>query len=237
MSPAGEGGAAAAACNLCGGTAFQAFRGRDGERCAGCGALRRHRVAYAVYHRLGLFAPRPSPPYGRRVLHLAPEAVLHDRIRDAVGAGYLPADARPEAYGRIQCLRLVLPDGFRLFPAGFFDYVLHNHVLEHIPGSFRDHLAEFGRILKPGGHLIFSVPGPKMSVLTVEGGEHLASDAERLRVFGQADHLKLFGRDLPDFLAGLPGGAFAWDPLSAAERQAIGVAENSNRFLVWRKDV
>jgi phosphoglycolate phosphatase len=193
-------------------------------------------VAFEVYRRAGLLEQRASPPYGTRVLHLAPEGVLHSRIVAAVGAGYMPADARPEAYTTIQCLRLRLPDGFALFPDAYFDFIIHNHVLEHIPGSFRDHLRGFARILKPGGHHIFSVPGPKGSMLTVEGGEHLASDAERLAKFGQGDHFKMFGHDLPGFLAELPGGSFAWDDLSDADRAEINVAPLSNRFLVWRKD-
>jgi phosphoglycolate phosphatase len=210
--------------------------GREGEKCFKCGSLRRHRVAFEIYRRAGMFEDRFSPPYGTRVLHLAPEGPLHHRIRDAVGAGYMPADTRPEAYTSMQCLRLRLPGDFAFFPNGYFDFIIHNHVLEHIPGQFRDHLPEFARLLKPGGYHIFSIPGPKMSQDTEEGGEHLGSDDERLARFGQVDHYKIFGRDLPVFLSALPGGSFSWDDLSDDDRAAINVAPNSNRFLVWKKD-
>lgn len=222
-------------CNLCGGARFAPHRKQTTGRCAACGSKQRHRLAFAVYQRTGLLAAAASPPYGRRVLHLAPEPLLHDRIRDAVGAGYLPADARPEIYPHAQCLRLFLPRDFRVFPAEFFDFVIHNHVLEHIPGSFREHIAGFCRLLKPGGRLIFSVPGPWMQAITREGGEKLATGADRLKRFGQHDHLKRFGRDLPEFLESLEGGGFAWDPLTAEDRAEIGVEPGMARVMLWRK--
>jgi SAM-dependent methyltransferase len=222
-------------CNLCTAANFVPHMGRPGERCASCGSLRRHRIAFALYERFGMFSGRESPPYGMRVLHLAPEGLLHDHIRRHVGAGYMPADARPEVYTVAQCLRLFLPDDFKIFPSGYFDFAIHNHVLEHVPGTFRDHIPEFCRILKPGGYHVFSVPGPKMGMDTIEGGEHLGSDEERLRLFGQIDHFKQFGRDLPAFLAELPGGEFFWDPIADDERAALNIEPNSNRFLVWRK--
>ena len=169
------------------------------------------------------------------MLHLAPEGVLGVKIREAIGAGYLPADAMPDVYGDMKCLRVFLPEGLEVFPDEFFDFVIHNHVLEHVPGSFKDHLVAFCRILKTGGKMIFSVPGPKMSIETIEGGEHLASDDERLAKFGQIDHLKVFGRDLPEYLAGLPHGRSAFDDLSDEERASISVRPQSNRFLIWEK--
>jgi phosphoglycolate phosphatase len=222
-------------CNICGSREFQIYAGRDGEKCATCGSLRRHRMAYLLYTREGLFDDKPSPPYGKRILHLAPERILHDCIRDAVGAGYIVADAQPEAYSA-QCLRLFFPQDFRIFPDAYFDFVIHNHVLEHLPGHFRDHLLQFCRLLKRGGCMIFSVPGPLLSVPTVEGGEHLATDAERIERFGQKDHLKQFGKDLAEYMATIPGGKFSWDNVSDKQRAQISIKPRSTLFLLWRKD-
>lgn len=221
-------------CNLCGGVEFVTHMGRDGERCAVCGSLRRHRIALEVYRRKGMLTPRQDGgPI--RVLHLAPEYVLRKEIIRVVGAGYMCADSNPELYGSSQCLKLTLPQGFEIFPNDYFDYIIHNHVLEHIPGSFRSHLREFARILKPWGYHIFSVPGPDPNILTTEGGEHLANDSERLEHFGQRDHLKRFGRDLADAVAQLPNGQFSRDNISDEDRAALNVAKWSNRFLIWRK--
>jgi len=223
-------------CNLCGGTVFVAATGR--LRCVRCKSRIRHRIAYALYQRHGMLdrADLPSSDSGLRVLHFAPERHLHDLLRPAVGSGYICADAVPEGYPWAQCLKLVLPDDLRIFPEAYFDFVVHNHVMEHIPGHFRDHFPGFCRILKPGGKLIFSVPGPNMRALTKEGGEHLASDEERKAQFGQYNHLRAFGRDLPEFLAGLPGGSFAWDDLDDAERARLGCGSKSARFMIWTRD-
>jgi hypothetical protein len=224
-----------AQCNLCGATSFVTFKGREGEQCGKCGSLRRHRVAYEVYRRTGLLTNRASPPLGTRVLHLAPEGILYKRIASVIGTGYLAGDARPEAYRGIQCLKLILPQGFDLFPDNFFDYVIHNHVLEHIPGSYKEHVSAVTRILKPGGMHVFSIPGPGMKRETEEGGEHLSSDAERLEKFGQIDHVKVFGKDLPQYLDSLEGGHFSFDDLSIEDRAQLNVPPTSSRFLIWRK--
>jgi SAM-dependent methyltransferase len=160
---------------------------------------------------------------------LAPEGVLYRRIRSAIGTGYMPADARPEAYYSIDCVKMMLPDGLAMFPDGYFDFIIHNHVLEHIPGSFRDHLTEIHRVVRPGGYHIFSVPGPRISKETEEGGEHLTAE-ERMARFGQIDHLKMFGPDLPAFLEAFPGGTFGWDGLSDDKRAELNVRPKSNVF-------
>lgn len=222
-------------CNLCQGTEFGPFKARPWERCLSCGSLIRHRIACELYHRHGVLTKKDSPPYGTRVLHFAPENLLHRMLRDTVGAGYICADAAPENYVNAQCLKIFLPQDFAIFPDAYFDFILHNHVLEHIPGTFRDHLPGFARILKPGGKMIFSVPGPRAGQNTVEGGEHFDSDEQRIAEFGQFNHLKRFGKDLPEFLDTMPGGEFAWDGISPEERADLGALAKSNRFMIWTK--
>ena len=220
-------------CNFCQATEFNDYAGRSAEQCSKCRSLARHRVALEVYTRRELFTKRPG---GVRVLHFAPEACLHDKISPVLEGGYVCSDSRPEAYKKMQCLRLTLPDGLSIFPEGYFDYVIHNHVLEHIPGTFRDHILPVCRILKPGGMTIFSVPGPQVDApITIEGGEHLPDDAERVRKFGQADHVRRFGRDLLEFMESLPNGRFTKDDLTDRDRAGISVKPRSNSVLIWAK--
>ncbi|MBO6816383.1 MAG: methyltransferase domain-containing protein [Rhizobiaceae bacterium] len=136
----------------------------------------------------------------------------------------------------MRLLKLYLPNDFKIFDDNYFDFILHNHVMEHIPGSYIDHLHEFQRILAPGGAMIFSIPGPSMSKLTEEGGEHLSSPEERLAKFGQVDHFKQFGRDLVDFLEASDGMRFQFDQLTDIERVRMSIPKGSNRFLIWRKN-
>ena len=220
-------------CNICGGDNFVAWRGRPDEQCGECGALARHRIAFAVYQR-HLFT-LDEQPQNLRVLHLAPEPCLHPALDEVIGTGYLCADASPERYPHAQCLRLFFPGNFNIFPPDYFDAILHNHVLEHIPGHYGDHLMEFTRLLKPGGRMIFSVPGPYLDRLTVEGGENLASDEERLEKFMQEDHFKLLGSDFIEFLENIPGGEVISDGITNDLRASLNVRPNKAPFFIWQK--
>lgn len=219
-------------CNICGSTAFESYRGRPAERCAQCGSKARHRIGLDVYERF-LF-----PLAGRfaRVLHFAPEAFLHPVLLDKFGAGYLTADIAPQRYPHAQALRLALPEGIGIFPDGYFDAVLHNHVLEHVPGHFRDHIAGLMRIVKPGGLMIFSVPGPHGNPETIEGGEFFATDAERLEKFLQEDHFKLFGRDFISHLESLAGATLIADGVTDALRAQLAVRPGKAPFFILRKN-
>lgn len=218
-------------CNICGGTTFEAYRGRANERCSTCGAKARHRVALDVYQRF-LF---PSVGQTGRTLHLAPEECLYPVLADRLGDGYLTADAAPERYPHATPVELVLPRDFHALPAESFDAILHNHVLEHIPGHYRDHLAGFVEWLRPGGLMIISVPGPHLDRVTREGGEHFRTDAERIETFLQADHFKIFGRDFIDYFEAMPGGERLADGVTDQRRAELGVRPGKAPFFVWRK--
>lgn len=217
-----------ARCNICGGAGFETYRGRPGERCIACGAKARHRIALDVYER-HLF---PLAGAGARVLHFAPEAALHPLIEARFGAGYVTADAEPARYAHAMALRLRIPHDLEIFPSGYFTAILHNHVLEHVPGHYGDHLVALLRLLRPGGLMIFSVPGPYMDRDTQEGGERLASDAERLELFLQEDHLKRFGRDFVGRLASLDGARLIGDGMTDARRAELGVRPAKSPFFI-----
>lgn len=74
----------------------------------------------------------------------------------------------------------------------FFDYVIINHVLEHIT-DIKKAISEVKRVLKPNGKLILSFP-ICTDMDTLELPEPL-TDNERLEIYGQKDHVRLFGRD------------------------------------------
>jgi len=223
-----------AKCNLCGSEEFADYRGRPNEQCANCGSKARHRVGWEVY-RTELF-PLLSARTFPKVLHLAPEKALHDLLQAEIGAGYLPSDAAPDRYPHAKCMRLYFPDDFKIFPDGYFDAVLHNHVLEHIPGKYADHLLAFTRLLSPGGRMIFSIPGPYLDRETEEGGEHFDTDAERLEKFLQEDHFKIIGSDFPDVLASLPGGRVIPADIDPQMRESLSVRPKKAPFFIWEKD-
>ena len=218
-------------CNICGGTVFETYRGRKLELCTNCHSKARHRVALDVYERL-LF---PVAKKGARVLHLAPEECLYPILKEKIGDGYITADASPERYPHASPKKLFLPDDFDAFPAGHFTAIIHNHVLEHIPGHWKDHIVGMVNWLAPGGLMIFSMPGPYPGNPTVEGGEHLASDAERIARFGQWDHLKIFGDDFIPFLRDLKTVELIDDGVTDERRAEIGVRPGKASFFILRK--
>ncbi len=188
-------------CNICGTSRFTDFNGRNGIQCENCNSLERHRLVRWSLEKIGYMSIQGSI----RALHLAPEMVTHRYLLESVGVGYVCSDLTPSKYPHAQCLKLALPEGFDIFPDDYFDLILHNHVLEHIPGDYRDHLRQFVRLLGPGGHMIFTLPGVSRTLKTVQGGENLPSDEERLRLHGQSDHYKSFGYDLIEWFNSAPG--------------------------------
>ena len=79
-----------------------------------------------------------------------------------------------------------------------FDVILCNHVLEHIPED-RKAMQELYRILKPGGWGVFQVPQDLKREKTLED-DTITDPKERARIFGQYDHVRVYGRDYFDLL-------------------------------------
>lgn len=72
-----------------------------------------------------------------------------------------------------------------------FDGILCSHVLEHVPDDRRA-LGEFYRVLKPGGWAVLNVP---IEGETTMEDPSVDSPKERLRRYGQEDHVRLYGAD------------------------------------------
>ena len=77
-------------------------------------------------------------------------------------------------------------------PDGSEDIVFCNHVLEHV-SDYKVALSELHRVLKEGGRLIISFPINYDFEEVHE--EKTGSGEERIRLFGQDDHLRVFGKD------------------------------------------
>lgn len=158
-----------------------AVRRRADARCPGCGALERHRLVW-------LFVEQRTELFRRhsRVLHVAPEPFLQDRLTCMKNVDYVSGDLDcPWAMVRMDITEIPYDDRS-------FDAVLCLHVLEHVADD-RAAMREVLRILKPGGWAIVLCP--------VKGDETfedatIVSARERRRLFGQDDHVRVYGRDL-----------------------------------------
>jgi Methyltransferase domain len=161
------------------------FNGPD-RVCWRCGSLERDRLLWLWFDREpDLLGGRP------RLLHIAPEPALSPRLR-AAASEYVSGDLGGE-FGQLMLDVTKLP-----FADGAFDGLVCNHVLEHVPD---DHAAmrELRRVLAPGGWAVLLVPDVEAAV-TDEDPAVTAPEA-RLARFGQADHVRRYGRDYLDRLA------------------------------------
>ncbi len=84
------------------------------------------------------------------------------------------------------------------FDDNSFDMVFCNHVLEHIPDD-RKAMQELYRVLKPGGLGIFQIPQDLSRAVTFEDAT-ITDKKERAAIFGQYDHVRVYGIDYFDKL-------------------------------------
>ena len=79
-----------------------------------------------------------------------------------------------------------------------YDVVFCNHVMEHVDDPIRC-MSEPNRVMKPGGWAIMQVPQDMNRSETYED-KSITSPQEREKHYWQKDHVRLFGKDYPDYL-------------------------------------
>ena len=79
------------------------------------------------------------------------------------------------------------------FADATFDWILCNHVLEHIPNDTQA-MKELYRVLKPGGKALLQVPLDTNREKTFED-DSIVDNSKRTEVFGQYDHVRVYGKD------------------------------------------
>ena len=156
--------------------------------CPFCRSHDRERHLLLFFEKLGLFK-RFS---GASVLHFAPEKWVASRIEACRPARYVKGDLFPSREGVERMDVTAIP-----YAAASFDWVLCNHVLEHVPDDVQA-LREIHRVLKPGGIAILQTPFASGLEKTLEDPDEINTDAKRIAFYGQDDHLRLYGRDLFD---------------------------------------
>jgi len=177
-------------CPVCGRSSrrFRSFGvvPRPDAQCPHCGALERHRLLWLYFTaRTNLFEND-----AKKMLHVAPEGCFEPLLRKRLGDHYLTADLfDPNAMVKMDITDINYPDGF-------FDVIYCSHVLEHVPDDLRA-MQEFHRVLKDDGWAVLLVP--IIAEKTFEDPS-ITDPGERLRVFGQADHVRSYGPDYVDRL-------------------------------------
>ncbi|MEX3007890.1 class I SAM-dependent methyltransferase [Hoeflea sp. TYP-13] len=160
-----------ATCNICGGTAFKAGPSgrlaKNGQkpRCMTCSSLERHRIIRQVYD------------------------AMPDKLLSKTSVLQFSQDtgAPKERFGQYEISvfegvnSLDMSDIDR--PDDSYDWVVANHVLEHVEDDFAA-MRELFRILKPQGVLQITVPVTASSVETFEFGRAVPESHYHWRGYG-----------------------------------------------------
>jgi predicted SAM-dependent methyltransferase len=128
----------------------------------------------------------------KKVLHFAPEQAFYSRFRQMKNLDYTTTDLNsPLADVKADICNLPFEDNT-------YDIIFCNHVLEHIPDDTKA-MQELYRVLKKGGMGIFQIP-QELSRATTFEDDSITDKKERAKIFGQYDHVRIYGKDYFDKL-------------------------------------
>lgn len=155
---------------------------RQNALCPGTLSLERHRLLWLYLDRKTTFLTDSI-----RVLHIAPEQVFYKKFKSFSHWDYTTSDLH-SPLADVKADICALP-----FEDNSYDFILCNHVLEHIPNDLKA-MEELYRVLKPGGIAILQVPLEEDRENTFED-DAITDQQERTRIFGQYDHVRVYGQD------------------------------------------
>jgi len=155
---------------------------RPNALCPGTLSLERHRLLW-LYLQFKTNLLRDT----LKVLHIAPEQVFYKKFKSFTNWDYTTTDLY-SPLADIKADICALP-----FEDETYDLILCNHVLEHIPDD-RKAMRELYRILKKGGTLIAQVPLEEERLKSFED-DSITDKKKRTEIFGQYDHVRLYGMD------------------------------------------
>ena len=150
-------------------------------------SLERHRLLWLYLKSQTDFFIKP-----KKLLHFAPEQAFYKRFKKIEHFEYVTTDLNsPIATVKADICNLP-------FETNSFDVILCNHVLEHILDDTKA-MQELFRVLRPAGMGIFQIPQDLSRDKTYEDTS-ITDKKERAKIFGQYDHVRIYGRDYFDTL-------------------------------------
>lgn len=170
----------------------------DSYTCTRCGATDRERL-YVHWMEQEVAAGRLCE--GARVMHFAPEQAMSRLIRSSRFFNYATADLVMSGVD-YQVDLMDIP-----FADGAYDFFICSHVLEHVADDGKA-IRELRRITRSGGYGLLMAP-------IIVGLEHTLEDpsvtdeAERWRLYGQNDHVRLYAHD--DYVRKIEDNGFSVD--------------------------
>lgn len=152
------------------------------SKCPGCSSLERQRLLWLYLTKeLNLLISKI------KLLNMAPDYAIQSKLKKLANVKYVSTDLQsPLAMHKDDLINLGFDDNA-------FDAILCYHVLEHIEDDIKA-MRELFRILKPGGWAILQSPIDNDREKTFEDSS-ITDPMERKKIFGQEDHVRIYGRD------------------------------------------
>lgn len=153
--------------------------GKD-KLCPGCGALPRNRLLWLYLQEEIKISEKQL-----KVLHFSPSRSVMRKMRALKNLNYTTTDYESKLADKRYDITNIEQQN------NVYDLVICYHVLEHIEDDTKA-MKELLRILKPGSLALLQVP--LKAGKTYENPD-IKTTAERLRHFGQEDHVRIYGDD------------------------------------------
>lgn len=196
---------------------------RLNSRCPVCNSFERERMMYDFLKKQDL-----KNKYWR-VLHVAPESNLERVFRSIKTISYDSIDLEPGRADQVMDVQNLK------FKDGSFDLVICSHVLEHVPEDIKA-MREIYRVLRPGRFAILQVPISPVVERTIEDPKVITPE-NRAKVFGQSDHVRLYGFDYVDRLI---SAGFRVETIYYAQKMSrkrackLSLDHREPLFICWR---
>ena len=194
---------------------------RDDAQCLNCGSIERYRL-------LSLYLRKETDFFTRSrniFVDIGPRNEFSKMLDNYKNITQLSIDIN-SSITKIKADVKHVP-----LPSNCADYLLCYHVLEHVDDD-KAALFEIYRILKPGGTGFIQVPIDANRSRTFE--MQTSNPDERQRLFGQTNHLRIYGNDFEDSLI---SSGFEVERLnyvhnfSDTEKEMYGLKERYNLLL------
>ena len=176
-------------CNICGSHLkrwkLYGDKSKKNPVCPVCNSFGRHRFLwYCIQNNI------INIESDHKILHIAPELSIRNLLEKKIEEkNYITADLyEDDVTIKLDITKTLLPDCA-------YDWIICSHVMEHVNDDDKA-LSECYRILKPGGKLIVQVPLGNNSI-TIEDS-NIKEPCLREKVYGQSDHVRLYGQDIND---------------------------------------
>lgn len=203
---------------------------RLNAKCPSCNSLERTRM---IWH--FLVNEKNILSGSMKVLHIAPDKGFYSKLTKLKNIDYTAGDYFAEGYTYDKdVVNLDITNLY--FDDSTFDALICIHVLEHIVDDAKA-MSEVLRVLKPGGWAILQVPIDVKRKKTYEDWS-ITSPEERIKHFGQRDHVRQYGLDYKDRLTKV---GFTVEKIDYYKKVGNKVAkkhaflENDDVYLCYKK--